>query len=283
MNKCNAVNLMSGQDCLAIGLVGGEPAGDQFSLAMEIVPSEPSQFREYIFTRGPGEAVLTGSDDSPLPQVLQFSARDVVRVQLNGLDLEPETFDRSVDSRILFSKPFHEPTNVVRILVFLPTENERLFLNFNRVASDCSTRSSWSNVAISELYLDNSAPALFSMFICECLGEVPSGTQLLISKDQLTGNDHATRPDHWFFFLSFEPHTGFDRDLGHLVDIDSLIEEQPRLTLETNEQGGRQLTVAEEYRTSVFPLIVPANKCLEDQDTGQTAIHDNSKPSVLVV
>lgn len=257
-------NILSGPH-MALAMSGGVPSNDTFTLAIEILAPENKAYSEFNYTRGQGVDYVSGPDNSAKQAALRFSETDDIAVYVNGVKRDQSTYDRTINNRIKFASVLTEDYNTVKVVVFSKPKPERKMLTFKKVYDYCGIDSAWQNVTLIEKYDGGPEANHYSVFFADDFSDIRQNATFVVAQDQQVDNPSPVSPDSWFFLLSTEPHTPFDRDVDFIVDITKAIEAKVQFVYELDNKGSLAFTVSDENVQTVFPRLRVLDRCRKDE------------------
>lgn len=219
------------------------------------------QYTEYVFGRPSGTALVSGQDDSSKRVALRFSNTDQVSVFVNGVELPPHSYDRSVLNRLVFTPALLDDSNSINVLV--TKANEPVFITgfAHRHGMPNAPAGAWDNIVT--VTIRGIAHTLFSIAVRPGIN-----TGIIVAA---IGN---WVQDVGLLLLANEPYSHFDRALSTVVSIPELIASREIIDYKNNVKGIAQFTCTFDSVSGVIPGISINAGLSPDANTNK--VHDTN-------
>jgi hypothetical protein len=261
-----SVSVMSGTEAITIAVpmsVYADTTSLTVSLKQEKLGVAP--FTEYTYVSPSNTTQLYGQDDSSRRLTLRFTALDEVKVYVNGVELTPSQFNRSVAGRITLAEPLSDESSTIRVIVFQQAAPVVKPLTFTLNADHQESDSAWSNVT--RIAMRPKAPQ-YQLFTCRDTSSLEIGTTLKITSVASSAGEIDTADVH--LLLSAKPYSSYDRDLDNTIVVGTAITNATPFQYVADDVGVPTVFVnlADESMKSVFPPIAIITKSKDDIDNG---------------
>ena len=233
----------------------------------------------YVFS-GP-VSIVSGQDSSPESKSLRFTTVNNITVYVNGVELDPSNYDRTVDNQITMTPTIFDSNNVVEIFVYKDLtsaidNSKQVVLEFKSLVPTIST-----DAALRELdcWGDYSGTLIdsverFTLF-CTDLTELNVNKSYGVAYFEATDTNntvHKLKSSDVYMLLGKEPFAFRDKELYAYLTGASLVTDQSVLTYkESSASGSLFLTVDETAITQVFNPIILSRVIETIQETAETA------------
>ena len=225
------------------------------------------QFRRYTYLVNGVIQVIRGPDDSPDANNLKFNATNSVRVFINGVELDPSQYDKSVNDLITFTPAIYESNNVVDVIVYnnlsSSTDLESVKLEFKvlnqTVVNDLSMLEvcSWGDSRA--VTIDGVTKYLLH---CTDLSQLSPDYSYGVSAYELTSatETRVIRSSEIMFLLGNSPYTTKDKELLAFISGKDLVNSSNVLSYGQNQDTGvTELTVKESVITQLSRSLIPTD------------------------
>jgi hypothetical protein len=241
------------------------PQTSSLDLVIYELTPELLTYSKYIYVLSDSVQLVTGPDDSPQGPNLRFTALNQIKVYVNGVELDPSGYDRTVDNQITFTPAIYDTNNVVEILVYQnltaqidPASLIRLhFVSLlPTVPTDLAFREincwgDYQGVIVEGQPLIN--------FFCSDLSLLyPTASYVVtaVEATSSTGTVVQVDPANFFLMLGSEPYNFRDKSLHAYIEGSTLINDQAILTYtQSQATGDLNLTLDGDSVTQVFNTL----------------------------
>jgi len=97
------------------------PPNTILTLKLQPITADIFQYQKFTFSVSNAVDIIFGPDHTPNANNLRFTASNLVRIFLNGVELPASAFDRTINDKITFTPTIYEFNNIVDILVYNQT------------------------------------------------------------------------------------------------------------------------------------------------------------------
>lgn len=259
-----AVTVMAGVEALSIAIKTTDYQSDgPLSLVLAQEKLGSSSFVEFFYNRPSNTTQLYGQDDSSKRLTLRFSALDEVKVYINGIELAPTLFDRSVLGRITLAQPLVDDASTINVVVFRQAAQilKTLVFTTNNTTHDNTT--AWGNVISFETKENGNE---YKIFTCRDLSLLEIGTTLKI--DSLMSGATPIGLTNAFLLLSVKPYSSYDRDLDNVISLGAVLSNSIKFEYYSDEAGVPTVFTKKtnDSLKSIFPPIAIIAKSKDDLD-----------------
>ena len=250
--------LNSAYDVLAIAVESSSVLNiHEIDMVLEIRQLINASYNEYFYSKPSNTSLISGQDDSSKRLTLRFvngANPDAIVVYVNGVEVDPSTYDRSVPGRIVFNSVLTSQTNQVRVLVYQETQPNYVTLKFIRNDATSllnSSGSAWDNVT-SVMMPDMVS---YSVFTCTDVSALLINSQMEVIS--VTGNTA-------YWLLADAPYSEYDRDTFNSVSINSLVANKTVIEFKNDSLNSPKFFIDSLVVQSLFPPIRITSKLADD-------------------
>lgn len=229
------------------------------------IPQVLLNSRSYTYQRQNSVPFIDGPDDSMSRLNLRFTADNAVTVFINGVELDPSMFDRSINDKVTFTPMISDLNNLIEIIVASPAESyitadspNIIRLNFRPLRVEHGNEvlqrrlNAWGDVTAARV--DDGER--FLLFCTETVAKLLPLKYYKVAWFEttsiLTGETKRLAPESIYVLLGREPFTFEDKELYAYVPGNQLIDSQFFYTTSNQE-----LTIAQEAVSQVYNPITP--------------------------
>lgn len=259
------VTVMSGSEALSIAIDTMDyQLDDSLTLILSQEKLGSASFVEFFYSRPSNTTQLYGQDDSSKRLTLRFTSLDEVKVYINGIELAPTLFDRSVSGRILLTHPLVDDTSTINVVVFRQAAKILKTLTFTTNNTTHDNTTAWGNVVSFETKENGNQ---YKIFTCRDLSLLEIGTTLKI--DSLMSNGASISLVNSYLLLSAKPYSSYDRDLDNVISLGALLSNNIKFEYYSDDLGVPTIFTKKtnDSLKSIFPPIAITIKSKDDLDS----------------
>jgi hypothetical protein len=245
----------------------------------ELTP-EVLVYRHYTYAFHTAAAILEGQDDSAAQASLRFTASNVIKVYVNGVELPSSAYDRSVDNKITLTPQIIDTNIIIDVFVYNDIRtafdpSNAIVLEFKALrtdkAEDLSLRNAcgWGNVAAIKDKDDNAL-----LFFCTNIEELDNTKSYGVAYfNAVAANDTVMKidPAELTILISSQPHAFNDKQLTRYLTGSSLLNNGVLSFKQSEATGIYELSVIEDLITKVFVPIEITSKLTDAELTNPLA------------
>jgi len=239
------------------------PALSYANVALFELTQNLLQFKKFTYTFKSLAQVVRGIDDSAEGLNLRFTVTDLIRVFVNGIEIDSNGFDRSITNQITLTPAIFSASNVVEILVYqdidlavdVNTLTRLKFVPLDPLGSaSILSATAWGDVqTVSINNIDR------SLLYCSDLGLLqPDKTYGVYSVEAISQANVKTivQPAEVYLLLGRDPFSFQDKELHAFLNVDALITGDATLVYKNSLRlGTLNLFVDETAVTEAFNQI----------------------------
>lgn len=242
------------------------PVSSSITFVLYEIPQVLLEAKKYLYYRQNFIPYILGSDDSVTHINLRFNADNDITIYVNGIKLDSDKFDRSVDNKITFTPMITDSNNVVEIIVsnktnVVITENStnlvRLVFNplQESISDDLEIRSNnaWGDCAGAVVNETD-----YILLYCTDNEKLLPSKQYSIAWVEASSPTETKRlnAEQQFILLGHKPFLFDDKETYAYIKVSNLVNTTNFLSYDVFYQGGdRELTVFKEAITQIYNPI----------------------------
>lgn len=263
---------------------------EHVTLSVSLFPISPGllDYKRFTYLLAGTVDVIQGADNSPESNTLRFSSTNSIRIFINGVELDAQYYDRSVDNQITFTPTIYDLNNVVDVLVYNDLsanidQSDLIVLEFISLnwtqASNLAFRQACSWGDVQSVKIDGIENFLLYCIDTSVLKKDTSyGIKSFKISNMVETRDVNTSEIFWL--LSNDPFSFQDKELNAFIQCSSLMTSTAYATFEQSlTSGSYELTVPRDLITDTINPIVPTNKI--DTETLDEASNVSSFPEQI--
>ena len=259
------------------------PSLSEIKMVLFEISPELLTASKYTYVINGPVAIVSGPDDSPDGKNLRFSGSNQLSVYVNGVLVDPSSYDRTVNDQITFTPTIYDSNNVVEIFVYQDItsaigNSKQVVLTFkslsSTVAEDVAIRelNCWGNFGASII----DGTERFILY-CTDLGELRTdksyGVAYFEATSAVNSETRQLNPAEMFILLGREPFSFRDKEYYAYLSGTSLVTNQSVMTYkESAASGSLFLTVDETAITQVFNQIKISRRIASITTITETAV-----------